>query len=40
MKWNRALPQIAVALRRGAKFVLTSRDYIWSDAQQDLSFET
>jgi hypothetical protein len=35
-EWNRALPQIAVALRRGAKFVLTSRDYIWSDAQQDL----
>jgi hypothetical protein len=28
LDWNRAFPHMHAAMRRGAKFVLTSRDYI------------
>jgi hypothetical protein len=31
--WNRAFPHINAAIRRGARFVFTSRDYIYRSAQ-------
>ncbi|MDY0748718.1 hypothetical protein SNE35_29740 [Paucibacter sp. R3-3] len=34
--WNRILPQIKTMLLRGAKIVMTSRDYIYSRARGDL----
>lgn len=35
-QWNRVLPRVAAALKRGTRFVLTSRDYIWHEARSDL----
>jgi len=35
-EWNRTLPRVGAALRLGAKFVLTSRDYIWHEARLTL----
>ena len=35
-EWNRALPEIRTMLSRGAKIVMTSRDYIYSRARHDL----
>lgn len=34
--WNRQLPLMNTALRRGARFLLTSRTYIWRAAHHDL----
>lgn len=34
--WNRAFPHIRAAIRRGAKFVFTSRDYIYRSARNFL----
>ncbi|MFI8716339.1 restriction endonuclease [Stenotrophomonas sp. NPDC077464] len=34
--WNRVLPQLKPMLRRGAKIVMTSRDYIYNRARRDL----
>lgn len=34
--WNRILPQVKTMLRRGAKIVMTSRDYIYARARHDL----
>lgn len=34
--WNHALPQIKTMLHRGAKIVMTSRDYIYNSARKDL----
>lgn len=34
--WNHVLPQITAMLRRGAKIVMTSRDYIYNRARMDL----
>lgn len=34
--WNHALPQIKTMLRKGAKIVMTSRDYIYASARKDL----
>lgn len=34
--WNHVLPQIKAMLRRGAKVVMTSRDYIYNRARQEL----
>lgn len=34
--WNRILPQLKPMLRRGAKVVMTSRDYIYNRARRDL----
>jgi hypothetical protein len=34
--WNRALPMVSSMLRRGAKIVMTSRDYIYRRARTDL----
>lgn len=35
-RWNHILPQIKTMLRRGAKIVMTSRDYIYNRARKDL----
>jgi len=34
--WNHILPQIRTMLRKGAKIVMTSRDYIYNSARKDL----
>lgn len=34
--WNRATPEIAAALRGGARLVVTSRDYVYAAAREDL----
>jgi hypothetical protein len=34
--WNHVLPQIRTMLRKGAKIVMTSRDYIYNRARKDL----
>jgi hypothetical protein len=34
--WNHVFPQIKAMLRRGAKIVMTSRDYIYNRARKDL----
>jgi energy-coupling factor transporter ATP-binding protein EcfA2 len=38
--WNKVLPTMAAALKCGNRFVLTSRDYIWRQARQDLKSES
>ena len=35
-QWNHIFPQIQAMLRRGAKIVMTSRDYIYNRARNDL----
>lgn len=35
-RWNHILPQIRTMLRKGAKIVMTSRDYIYNRARKDL----
>ncbi len=35
-RWNHVLPQIKTMLRKGAKIVMTSRDYIYKSARKDL----
>ncbi len=35
-RWNHVLPQITTMLRKGAKIVMTSRDYIYNRARRDL----
>ncbi|RXT41813.1 hypothetical protein B5V03_25160 [Bradyrhizobium betae] len=39
-QWNKVLPTMAAALRCGNRFVLTSRDYIWRRALQNLKTES
>ena len=39
-EWNVVLPQLRAAIARGARFVMTSRDYIWADARDDLKLST
>jgi hypothetical protein len=34
--WNRILPQIKTMIRKGARIVMTSRDYIYNRARRDL----
>lgn len=34
--WNRATPAVAAALRGGARLVVTSRDYVYAAAREDL----
>jgi hypothetical protein len=34
--WNKILPLIQSAVKRGTQFLLTSRDYIWQSALRDL----
>jgi hypothetical protein len=36
MQWNAAFPHVRAAIRRGAKFVFTSRDYIYNNARNFL----
>jgi hypothetical protein len=33
-EWNRVLPEVVAAARRGSRLVLTTRDYIWNDAKR------
>lgn len=35
-EWNRALPLMRAAIQNGSQFLLTSRDYIWKSAKNDL----
>lgn len=35
-RWNHILPQVKTMLRKGAKIVMTSRDYIYNRARNDL----
>lgn len=34
--WNHAFPLMHSAMRRGTRFLITSRDYIWKSAKSDL----
>jgi hypothetical protein len=34
--WNRVIPQLKTMIQRGAKIVMTSRDYIYNGARKDL----
>jgi hypothetical protein len=36
VQWNSAFPHVRAAIKRGAKFVFTSRDYIYSNARNFL----
>lgn len=36
LRWNHILPHIKTMLRKGAKIVMTSRDYIYNRARKDL----
>jgi hypothetical protein len=35
-QWNRVLPQLRAAIERRTRVVMTSRDYIWKAAREDL----
>ena len=37
--WNQILPLIQGAIKRGTRFLITSRDYIWKAAQRDLKIQ-
>ncbi len=37
--WNQTLPLIQGAIKRGTRFLITSRDYIWKAAQRDLKIQ-
>ena len=37
--WNQTLPLIQGAIKKGTRFLITSRDYIWKAAQRDLKVQ-
>lgn len=37
--WNQVFPLIQGAMKRGSKFLITSRDYIWQSARKDLKIQ-
>ncbi len=37
--WNKVFPLMQGAIRKGTRFLLTSRDYIWKAAQHDLKLQ-
>lgn len=37
--WNQVFPLMQAAVASGAKFLITSRDYIWQAARSDLKFQ-
>ena len=37
--WNQTLPLIQGAIKKGTRFLITSRDYIWKAAQRDLKIQ-
>lgn len=37
--WNKILPLIQGAIKKGTRFLFTSRDYIWRAAKQDLKIQ-
>lgn len=39
-EWNQLLTNLKAAVSRGAKIVMTSRDYIWAEAADDLKLGT
>jgi Novel STAND NTPase 3 len=39
-EWNHVLPQVRAAVRHGTRVVMTSRDYIWQAARQDLKLSS
>ncbi|MEP3333271.1 hypothetical protein [Sedimentitalea sp.] len=38
-RWNQVFPLMQGAMRKGTRFLLTSRDYIWNAAQRDLKLQ-
>lgn len=38
-EWNQMFPLMQGAVRRGTRFLITSRDYIWRAAQKDLKLQ-
>jgi len=38
--WNQVFPLMQGAMRKGTRFLLTSRDYIWKAAQHDLKLQS
>lgn len=37
--WNQVFPYMQGAMRKGTRFLITSRDYIWKAAQRDLKIQ-
>ncbi len=37
--WNKTFPLMQGAMRKGTRFLITSRDYIWNAAQRDLKLQ-
>jgi len=37
--WNQVFPLIQAAMHKGTRFLITSRDYIWNQAKQDLKIQ-
>lgn len=37
--WNAVFPLMQAAMKRGTRFLITSRDYIWRNAKQDLKIQ-
>jgi hypothetical protein len=37
--WNQVFPLMQAAIKRGTRFLITSRDYIWRAAQSDLKLQ-
>lgn len=37
--WNQVFPFMQGAMRKGTRFLITSRDYIWKSAQRDLKIQ-
>lgn len=38
--WNQVFPLVQAALKRGSRFLFTSRDYIWNSAKQELKLQS
>jgi len=38
-RWNQIFPLIQAAMKRGSRFLLTSRDYIWQAARKELKLQ-
>lgn len=39
-EWNQVFPLMQGAIKAGTRFLITSRDYIWNAAQEDLKLQT
>lgn len=38
-QWNQVFPLMQAALKRGTRFLITSRDYIWNSAKEELKLQ-